>query len=126
MASATRERNMMHRIIRIGVGVVVVMALAHVWLPRSGDDWIPLGMVLMGVVGGVAMGSRWSIPLSPVAILAAGWLRQRIVCPDCPPGTDMTLAVQLVYTASMLGLAALGAWAGIAGPRLVSRAWPSA
>ena len=112
----------MGRIVRIGVGLVMVMALAYAWLPRSAGYWIPLGMLLMGVAGGFVMDSRWSIFLTPIAIVAAGWLHQSIACANCPPVTDPTLAVRLVFMATMLGLAALGAWAGVARPRLISRA----
>ncbi len=112
----------MRRVVRVSVGLVVVMVLAYAWLPRSTGDWIPLGMLLMGLVGGFVAGSRSAVPLTPIAIAAPGWLQHRIACADCPPGTDPPLGVALVYMAVMLGLAALGARAGVAGSRLVSRA----
>jgi hypothetical protein len=106
--------------VRIGVGLVVVLALAYVWLPRSVGYWIPLSMLFLGIIGGFAMKSRWAIPLSPLGIVVAGWLHQRIACADCPPATDPTLGVRLVFTAIVLGLVALGAWAGVVGSQLVS------
>jgi hypothetical protein len=115
----------MRRVVRVSVGLVVVMVLAYVWLPGSTGYWIPLGMLLMGLVGGFIAGSRWAVALTPIAIMAPGWLHHRITCADCPPGTDPTFGVVLVYLAVMLGLAALGARAGVAGSGLVSRAWSS-
>ncbi len=117
--------GIVRRVMRVSVGLVVVMVLAYAWLPRSTGYWIPLGMLLMGLVGGFVAGSRWAVPLTPIAIEAAGWFQRRVACADCPPGTDPPPAVWLVYTAVMLGLAALGARAGVPGSRLVSRTRPS-
>jgi hypothetical protein len=109
------------RIVRTSMGFLVALALAYV-LPLGSTGYaISLNMLLIGLVGGFVMGSRWSIPLIPVTILAGGWLHQRIKCPDCPSGTDMTLGAQFILLAIMLGLAALSAWAGATGARLVSR-----
>lgn len=112
----------MRRLARIVAGVVVVAALAYVWLPAGRGYWIPLSMVLMGLVGGLLMGSRWSILLAPAGIMAGGWLWGRIECPDCPPATDPTPGERLFLATVLFGLAALGAWAGTAGARLVSGA----
>ena len=121
MGDTIHQEGIVRRRVRVVVGLVVVLALAYVWLPRSTGSWISLGMLLMGLIGGVLMGSRWSIPLTPTAIMVAGWLWHRIECADCPPGTDPTLGDLLVYMTFMLGLAALGAWAGVRGAQLVSR-----
>lgn len=110
----------MRRIARIAIGLAVAMALAYTWLPVIRDYWIPLSMLIMGVIGGLIMGSRWSIALIPATIMAANWLRQRIECADCPSGTDSTVGIWLVYLTAMLGLAALGAWAGYTGSRWIA------
>ena len=110
----------MRRIARIAVGLAMVMALAYSWLPVTQGHWIPLSMMIMGLTGGLIMGSRWSIALIPAAIMAAGWLWQRIECADCPQGTDPTFGILLMYLTAMLGLAALSAWAGCAGSRWVA------
>ncbi len=112
----------MRGLARIATGLAVVAALAYVWLPAGQGYWIPLSMVLMGLVGGLLMGSRWSILLAPAAILAGGWLWERIECADCPPGTDPTPGGRLFLATVLFGLAALGAWAGTSGARLVLRA----
>jgi hypothetical protein len=121
MGDTIGKEELVRRLVRVVVGLVVILALAYVWLPHSTGYWIPLGMLLMGLIGGVLMGSRWSIPLTPATIMTAGQLWRRIECADCPPGTDPPPAVWLVYMAVMLGLAALGAQAGAWGERLVSR-----
>jgi hypothetical protein len=114
----------MRRFVRIAFGLTVVAALAYAWLPLSQGYGIPLGLLLIGLVGGFLTGSRWSIPLTPAAIMAGSWLLGRVKCADCPSATDPPLGTWLVLMALMLGLAALGAWVGASGARLVVRARP--
>ena len=95
----------------------MVAALGYLRLPSG-----PLIMMLIGLVGGLLMGSRWSILLAPAAIWAGAWLWGRIECAGCPPATDPTLGARLFITTVWYGMAALGAWAGASGARLVSRA----
>jgi hypothetical protein len=114
----------MRRLVRIAFGLTVVAALAYAWLPLSQGYGIPLGLLVIGLVGGLLTGSRWSIPLTPAAIMAGNWMWGRIKCGDCPPATDPPLGAWLVLMALMLGLAALGAWAGVTGACLVSRTRP--
>ena len=110
-------------IARITAGSAVVALLAYVWLPDTQGAWMLLGPPLLGVVGGLAMGSRWAVLLAPAAVFVAGVLRYWTRCPDCPRPTEPTPLVALAFLAALYGSVGLGAAAGVAAARRGARAW---
>ena len=115
----------MPKLVRIAAGVAVVALLAYVyvWRPRTMNEELYAAMALLGLVGGLLMGSWWSLALAPAAIIVSWWLWRRVECIGCPSGQEQLALLGMVMLATFLsGLAALGAAAGTLGAKLVSRA----
>ncbi len=113
----------MSKIVRMVVALAAVALLTYVWLEVPGRHGyvVFLAVVLLGLVGGLLMGSWWSLVLVPATMRAAGWLHGRIECPDCPSGEANLILTGLFYGLAMLGAAA-GTLGAKAAAKLVARA----
>ncbi len=113
----------MSKIVRMVVALAAVALLTYVWLEVPGRQGyvVFLAVVLLGLVGGLLMGSWWSLVLVPVTMRAAGWLHGRIECPDCPSGEAQGPVGILILGGLFYGLAMLGAAVGTLGAKAAAK-----
>ena len=115
----------MLRPVRITVGgtLVALLAYMYVWRTRTMNEELYAAMALLGLLGGLLIGSWWSLALVPTAITVSWWLWRRVECIGCPSGQEQLALLGMLMLATFLnGIAALGAAAGTLGAKLVSRA----
>ncbi len=104
----------MNELARIATGVAVVGILGYAWLPvRAAGFWLPIGLLLVGLIGGLVIGSWWSLGLVPATLVISFWLWRRIECTDCPPGHEgPPLWIGLLLAAGLYAFSVAGAAAG--------------
>lgn len=109
---------------RIAIGVAVIGILGYVWFPENSTGyWLPIRLVvLLGLIGGLLIGSSWSLGLVPATLVATFWLWRRIECADCPPGSEgPPLWISLLLAAGLYAFSVAGAAAGTFIAERVSR-----
>ena len=119
------------RLVRMVGGVAAVATLTYVGsvLSRGEQAWIFLViMALVALVGGLAMGSWWSLVLVPLTILVTFWIQLLLwqkECENCRPaefnvfGQIMLIVIYLIVPPSLF--AGLGTWLSYQLPGLYRR-----
>ncbi len=105
----------MIQLARIAIGVAVVGILGYVCFPENSTGyWLPIRLVvLVSLIGGLLIGSWWSLGLVPATLVASFWLWRRIECAGCPPGHEgPPLWISLLLAAGLYTFSIAGAAAG--------------
>ena len=103
-------------------GAVAAGLLAHVWLTRAANAELLVAIATVGSVGGVVMGSWWSVLAVPTAMYAGFELWHIIECGSCPRWSrDDSLGTLAVWNVIMCSIVALGAAVGTSVSRWLFR-----
>ena len=119
------------RLVRMVGGVAVVATLIYVGLVLSRDEQLTIFLVIMAVValvGGLVMGSWWSLVAVPLTILATVQIQHLLwtkECENCRPadvnlgGQIMLIVIYMIVPPSLF--AALGTWLSQQVPQIYRR-----
>ena len=114
------------RVIRVVAGVALIGLLAYTWIPEDATGYeVGVALTVTGFIGGLLIGSWWSLGIVPATILATTWLWRQVRCAGggCPPSQEgPPLWLGLLLAAGLYAISVLGAVVGTLAARWIARA----